>query len=116
MERYVDGDWNLQKRIIGFPLLDVAHNSRNISDRVPNILVNSDLYKRVIAITLDNASANNISIELMCFSLSGFHEELFHVRCAYHIVNLIVKEGLDLLHEVITRIHCAIIYLSNNSS
>ena len=29
---YVDGDWNLQKRIIGFPLLDVTHNGRNISD------------------------------------------------------------------------------------
>ena len=28
---YVDGDWNLQKRIIGFPLLDVAHNGRKPS-------------------------------------------------------------------------------------
>ena len=113
---YVDGDWNLQKRIIGFSLLDVAHNGRNISDRVLNVLVNFDIHKRIIAITLDNASANNIAIELMRPNLSGFHEELFHVRCAYHIVNLIVKEGLDLVHEVITRIRCAIVYLSNSSS
>ena len=113
---YVDGDWNLQKRIIGFPLLDVAHNSRNISDRVLNVLVNFDIHKRIIAITLDNASANKIAIELMRPNLSGFHEELFHVRCACHIVNLIVKEGLDLVHEVITRIRCAIVYLSNSSS
>ena len=40
----------------------------------------------------------------------------FYVRCACHIVNLIVKEGLDLVHEVITRIRCAIVYLSNSSS
>ena len=112
----MDGDWNLQKRIIGFSLLDVAHNGRNISDRVLNILVNFDIHKLVIAITLDNASANNIAIELMRPSLSGFHEELFHVRCTCHIVNLIVNEGLDLVHEVITRIRCVIVYLSNSSS
>ena len=78
--------------------------------------MNFDLHKRAIAITLDNAFANNLTIELMRPSLSGFHEELFHVRCACHIVNLIVKEGLDLVHEVITRIRCAIVYLSNSSS
>ena len=87
-----------------------------VENRVLNVLVNFDLHKRVIAITLDNASANNIAIELIRPSLSGFHEELFHVRCACHIVNLIVKEGLDLVHEVITRIRCAIVYLSNSSS
>ena len=97
-------------------MLDVAHNGRNISDRVLNVLVNFDLHKRVIAITLDNALANNIAIELMRPNLSGFHEELFHIRCACHIVNLIVKEGLDLVHEVITRIRCAIVYLPNSSS
>ena len=65
---------------------------------------------------LDNASINNVTIELMCHSLSSFHEQLFHIRYACHIVNLIVKEGLDLVHKVITRIHCAIIYLSSSNS
>ena len=71
---YVDGDWNLQKRIIGFLLLDVTHNARNISDRVLNVLVNYDLHKRIIAITLDSATTNNVAIELMRLHLSGFHE------------------------------------------
>ena len=103
------------KRIIGFPLLDVAYNSRNISERILNILVNFVLHERVRAITLDNASANNIVIELMHPNLSGFHEELFHVRCACHIVNLIIKEDLDLVHEAILRIRSCIVYLSNSS-
>ena len=112
---YVDGDWNLQKRIIGFPLLDVAHNARNISDRVLNVLVNYDLHKRIIAITLDNATSNNVAIELMRPHLSGFREELFHVRCACHIVNLIVKDGLILVQDSIQKIRLCIVYLSNNT-
>ena len=77
---YVDGDWNLQKHIIGFLLWDVAHNDRNISEWIMNILVNYDLHKRIIAIKFDNASTNNIAIEIMRLFLSGFHNELFHVR------------------------------------
>ena len=58
-----------------------------------NVLVNYDLHKRVIAITLDNASSNKAAIKLMRPHLSEFHEELFHVRCTCHIVNLIIKDG-----------------------
>ena len=57
-----------------------------------NVLVNYDLQKSIITITLDNVSANNIAIELMCPSLSGYHEELLHVMCACHIINLIKKK------------------------
>ena len=62
-----------------------------------NILVNYDLHKLVIAITLDNKSSNNVGIELMRLHLSEFQEELFHVRCACYIVNLVIKDRLDLV-------------------
>ena len=68
-----------------------------------NVLVNYDLYKRVIAIMLDNASAINVIIELMLLNLSGFHEELFYITCAYHIINLKVKDRLDLVLESIQK-------------
>ena len=42
-----------------------------------NVLINYNLYKRVIAITLDNAFANNVAIELIRPLFSGFHDELF---------------------------------------
>ena len=89
---------------MGFPLLDVAHNTRNISNWVLNVLVNYDLHKRSIAITLDNTTTNNVAIELMRPHLSGFHEELFHVKCACHIVNLIVKDGLNLVQKFVQKL------------
>ena len=48
-------------------------------------------------------------------SFSGYHEELFHVRCACHIVNLIVKKRLDLVHEAIQKIGQSIVYLSSSN-
>ena len=93
----------------------MSYNARNISDRVLNILVNYDLHKRIIVITLDNATTNNGAIELMRPHLSGFHEKLFHIRCACHIINLIVKDGLNLVQESVQKIRQCIVYLSNSS-
>ena len=62
-----------------------------------NILTNFDLHKCVITITLKNVFTNNVAIERMRPHLSGFYEELFHVRCSCHIVNLVVKDRLDLV-------------------
>ena len=80
-----------------------------------NVLVNYDLHKRVITITLDNASTNNIAIELMRHFLSGFHDELFHVRCGYHIINLIVNDRLKLVQDPINKLRSSIVYLFNSN-
>ena len=80
-----------------------------------NVLVNFDLQKRVIAFTLDNASANNAAIEIMRPQLSSYHDELFHIRCWCHIVNLIIKDGLELIQEPINKIRSGIVYISNRT-
>ena len=41
---------------------------------------------------------------------------MFHIRCVCHIVNLIVKDGLELVQEPINKIRSVIVYISNNSS
>ena len=47
---------------------------------------------------------------------SSFYDELFHRRCGYHIVNLIIKDGLEVIQESINKIRSAIVYISNNNS
>ena len=73
---YIDDKWNLQKRIIGFLVLDVAHTDTNICERILNVLIDYDLGNRIIAITLDNASANNVAIETLRPLISGYHDVL----------------------------------------
>ena len=65
---------------------------------------------------LENVSPNNIVIEFMRPQLSGFHDELFQIRCRCHIVYLIVKDGLDSVQDSINKIRQSIVYLSNNTS
>ena len=60
-------------------------------------LVNYNLHKCIITITLDNVSINNVAIEFIRSIPSRFYEELFYVRLVYHIVNLIMNDGLTLM-------------------
>ena len=52
-----------------------------------------------MSITLDNASNNdtattNLSAKLLARKNGQFDPKYFHVRCAAHIVNLVVNDGL----------------------
>ena len=85
---YIDSDWVIQKRIIGFRLVDTSHTSIAICECILNLLVDYDLTKHVIAVTLDNA-------------IDFLRLLVFHQRCACHIINLIVKSGLKHIQEPI---------------
>ena len=97
---FVDDDWILQKRIIGFRCLDVKHIGQNIDDRITTVLFEWKLENRIIAFTLDNASANNCAIEIIRPFVSGHHDKLLHQICACHIINLIIKSGENTLIDI----------------
>ncbi|KAH0669284.1 hypothetical protein KY285_023443 [Solanum tuberosum] len=77
--------------------------------------------ENLFTVTLDNATANDAAIK----SLKGriedwkgvmFENQFLHVRCNAHILNLIVKEGLDEQIEPISHIRSAIKYVRSSSS
>ncbi|KAL9676029.1 hypothetical protein QQ045_004241 [Rhodiola kirilowii] len=57
------------------------------------------LHDKVFTLTLDNASSNDVLVSrLAChLMLSNATNQLFHVRCTCHILNLIVQDGLSIL-------------------
>ena len=83
--------WNYR-----FRLLDVAHPSTNICECILNVLIYYDLENIIITATLDNAAANNVTMETLRPLVSGYHDLLLLQRCVCHIVNLIVKSNLDI--------------------
>jgi hypothetical protein len=91
---FVTADWELEKRIIGFRLIDYSHSGVNIAERISLVLSEYDLITKVLSVTLNNASA----MDYLTPSLSSYVDStLLHQRCACHIINLIVKSGLKRL-------------------
>jgi hypothetical protein len=88
---FVTADWELEKRIIGFRLIDCSHSGVNIAERISLVLSEYDLITKVLSVTIDNASA----MDYLTPSLSSYvGSTLLHQRCACHIINLILKSGL----------------------
>ncbi|CAD6254074.1 unnamed protein product [Miscanthus lutarioriparius] len=105
---FIDNDWNLQKKIIGFFLVK-GHRGEDIGRSLENCLAEWGIDK-VFTITVDNSSANNNAIKYMrrvlneskgCF-VEG---EYLHMRCAAHIINLIVGDGLKEIDKSIQHVH-----------
>ena len=108
----VNADWELQKKVIGLRLIDVKHTGENIAERIAAVVDEFGLTDKVFSITLDNASSNfkgmNELTPLFASYLgpnpspepqdpSNRTYSLVLQRCACHIINLIVKSGLERL-------------------
>ncbi|TYI73207.1 hypothetical protein E1A91_D07G115200v1 [Gossypium mustelinum] len=100
---WVDKDWKLQKRIIRFRALFPPYDGLNIADELVLCLSQWGIDKKIFSITLDNASYNDV----MLFCDGAF----FQVRCCAHILNLIVKAGLELADDVVCKIRNGIRYI-----
>ena len=58
--------------------------------------------RKISTITVDNRSSNDGMIDIICekLSLNNYlllNGKVFHMRCAAHILNLVMKEGLDVI-------------------
>ena len=70
----------------------------------------------MFAITLDNASNNASAMDDLRPILSGYaSENLFHQRCACHIINLIAKCALKFMAEPIEKIRSGIVFLNSSN-
>lgn len=71
-----------------------------------------ELRKKVWTVTVDNATNNDVAMRTLKDNLSYNHRlsldgEIFHVRCAAHIINILVKTGLTELKKLFPR--CVIV-------
>jgi hypothetical protein len=59
---YINNNWNLIKKIIGFQPLPPPHTGKSIADCVTQTLLDWNAVRKVAFFTLDNASSNNLAI------------------------------------------------------
>jgi hypothetical protein len=126
---YVSVDWELEKRVIGFKLIDCSHSGVNIAERVEDVVSQFGLIDKVFSITLDNASSNASAMSRLIPKFVGYLgpdpepldnandnlRGLLHQRCACHIINLIVKSGLKRIKVYLEAFRSAISFLKSSN-
>ncbi|KAJ4819010.1 Zinc finger BED domain-containing protein DAYSLEEPER [Rhynchospora pubera] len=118
---YIDDAWKLRKRLIGFIALPSPHTGKHIAQAIHELLVLWDLDKKAFSLVLDNSSANDASITEM-FNTTSIKKDLpvsgaiFHQRCACHILNLIVQDGLTVLSDEIENVRETMKYIRHSQA
>ncbi|XP_024011303.1 zinc finger BED domain-containing protein RICESLEEPER 2-like [Eutrema salsugineum] len=99
---FIDVNWKMKKMIIGFKKWGI---------------------KRVFCITVDNATANSSAMRKFKekFKLVGDDAmvpkgEYLHLRCATHILNLIVREGLQEIYSSVSAIRNGVHYVRSSTN
>ena len=90
----------------------------NTADKLVLCLSQWGIDKKIFSITLDNASYNDVMVSCL---KNHFHANrtilcdgaFFQVRCCAHILNLIVKAGLELADDVVCKIRNGIRYIKS---
>jgi hypothetical protein len=113
---FVDSDWKIQKRIIGFNEVTSSHSSEVISNGILECLIKWDIQDKIGAITLDNASNNDRAAAILRNNIQRkgklyFEALFFHVRCCAHILNLEIQDGLGTIDCCIMKIREGVKYV-----
>ncbi|KAL5576694.1 hypothetical protein UlMin_018393 [Ulmus minor] len=83
------------------------------------LLLERDIQGKIFGITLDNASANDVSVEELRVDLNSkgllvCRGNFFHLRCCANILNLIVQDGLKEIESSIEKIRESVKYVKGS--
>ncbi|KAL5157698.1 putative AC transposase [Glycine soja] len=105
---FIDNNWNLQSRLMRFIYVPAPHSVEVLAEIIIEHFFEWNLDRKVSTITVDNCSTNDAMIPkiLSKFGCSSFILEgtYFHMQCCAHILNLIVKDGMSIIHDSIEKI------------
>ena len=116
---FIDKDWNLQKYILNFSYMPPPHTGFALSEKLYGFINDWGLVEKIFGVTLDNASANGVSIDMLRSQLKmkGFlvgDGNLFHMRCCAHILNLVVQDGLKHIDDSVCKIRDSVKYVKGS--
>jgi hypothetical protein len=100
--------------ICRFIYVPAPHTADVIGDHLYESLVEWNLDEKLSAVTLDNCTTNDAVIPYLVRNIGKEKlingGKLLHMRCSAHILNLIVKEGLEKLKGAIENIRDSVAY------
>ena len=106
---FIDKNQKLQKLVLVFKMISASHTGIAISETLFECFNNQNVTSKVLAVTMDNATNNDVVLTNIKRKL---HEQnmliadgsLLHQCCCAHILNLIVNDDLKMIKNIISKI------------
>ncbi|XP_077228634.1 zinc finger BED domain-containing protein RICESLEEPER 2-like [Tasmannia lanceolata] len=116
---YIDTEWKLHKRIISFCSVPSPHTGA-IANELEVCLLGWGLEK-ICTVTVDNCSSNDVAIRNLQKRLKKKNSllldgEFLHMRCCAHILNLIVRDGIEEVKTSVASIRNATRHVKSSPS
>ena len=108
----------MHKKILNFCLLPAPHTGEVIAQSL-ELCLKSWGIKKISTITVDNATSNDVAVRSFGKRMGKQNAllgdgEFLHVRCAAHIVNLIVRDGIAETKDSIYQIQNSIKWIKSS--
>ncbi|XP_042386507.1 zinc finger BED domain-containing protein RICESLEEPER 2-like [Zingiber officinale] len=111
---FIDVSWKLQSRLVRFIYVSCPHTAEVLANALVDCLLNWNLDRKLSTLTVDNCTTNDAMIELILDKLPPssliLEGKLFHMRCCAHILNLVVRDGLELISDSIETIRYSVAF------
>ncbi|XP_021754810.1 zinc finger BED domain-containing protein RICESLEEPER 2-like [Chenopodium quinoa] len=114
---FIDNDWKLQKKILNFCSV-TSHKGEEVGKMIEKCLLEWEI-DNILAITVDNASSNDIAIAYMKRKINEWKTRVLncrylHMRSVAQIINFVVCDGMKFVHESITRVRHAVRFIKQS--
>lgn len=114
---WIDDEMQMQRRVLNFCLV-ANHRGDTLDAKIEECLLEWGI-DSIFTITVDNASSNNGPIRHMkrvsaCWDGTILRHEFIHMRCCAHIVNLIVKTGIEETIDSVDSIRTAVRFVRSS--
>ena len=83
---FIDSDWVLNKKIIGFKKFPHPHNALNLSKIIMRVVRKYKIDSKIFTISFDNASENIAAVEILKNYLKPVLNEFFLIFDAFVIL------------------------------
>ncbi|TXG47467.1 hypothetical protein EZV62_026761 [Acer yangbiense] len=118
---YVDEDWQLKKKTLNFVPIDPSQTEDMDSEVIMSCLMDWDIDRKLFSLTFDSGNSSDNIVGRIKDRLSQnrflyLNGQLFDVRCATHVVSLMVQDALEALCEVTLKIRESIRYVRSSLS